>query len=60
MSNPLADMELPEGPILALSTRPSPLADQLHAALRRPVTPLNIADHGVFDCFETDAEAVLL
>lgn len=56
----LAAMELPEGPILAVSPRPSPLAERLHAALRRPVTPLCVADPMVMDCFETQAQAVLL
>ena len=56
----LTEMDLPDGPILVIATRPTSLADQLHAALRRPVTLLNVADTGVFDYFNTPARAVLV
>jgi hypothetical protein len=58
--NQLARTDLPEGPVLVIAARPSPLADQLHAELRRPVSLLNVADAGVFEYFTTPARAVLL
>lgn len=55
----LSRSELPNGPILVISPRASSLAQALHAALRRPVALLNMAESHTVDFFETSAHALL-